>query len=418
MRTWFTILVLAAADAAPGQNPAIGEASAGRIAWSNELPNAIQSVEWSAAPDGWTSGWSGQQDLPPVAGRRTVDVPAAYRIVSRLVATGLPDGARAWRVAPDGAAAGFASVALAGADAQPGDLLLLAPGVHALPSFTVGVSNLTFAGLAPPDYDPATRSFRSGAVWDGGLTLGAVPGLTFFNLGFMNSSGGDVFMMGLTATNVLDAHLAGCVFAGSGTNAHNLEVRGRYVRIERCRSYYGQHNAALKCQDFTVSGLFSYQPSINGLIVKASAAWGDVARGAVDDVTIEGAPGGIGTIGVHVEAYDPGSSASALRFSRLHIRNAGLSVYLWPHAGAAIRDVTIDDAEARGAQSGFGDYLVNAGASAVKLIDCRSYGATGVSFVNFGNPDVSLLGCTSDRAAGDRSFGAFRVRYLNASIGP
>jgi len=387
---------------------------AGVFVWSNENAMAVQSVEWASTPGetDWETDWRSLSDLPPRAGARSAKVPVYYRVHSDPVMTNLPGNASALLTDQSGIQTPFDSVDDAYAAASAGDTIFVGPGVHGI-DLTIAKSNLTFAGCFKPRYDVNTKRIISGCILDGRTRIDKTRGLRFISLGFQDSAGGNPFACGGTSTDVRDLFMYGCVFAGTGSNAHNVAIVGSNVVLHSCSSFNGGHNFAFKTCRLTLHKIYSYNGIHSGIILKGSSAVGDVFHAELSDIVIEGPVDAATAKGLHIETYDSGARVGHVRVNRLRSRHVNMAVYIWPRAGSEVEDIIVSDAESYDSWQSHGDYVVQGGATRVTFIDCRSHRPAGTSFVNYGSHHVRLLHCMSSLESGSRTWGAFTIGHVN-----
>ena len=390
----------------------------GSLTWSNTAPASEQRVEWTQdiVAGNWRSSWGELVELPPNAGIQSVPVPMYFRLASYPVATNLPGNASVLLIATNGVQTAFTNLVEAHSAATSGAHIFLMGGVYDVGVFSITNSNVTFVGPHEPEYDIASGAFKSGAIVDGRTQIGETKDLTFINLGFQDSGGNDVFTSLGTSTNERNLYMYGCVFAGTGGNAHNIEVIGCRVRLDRCSSFNGRHNFAFKTCRLTLSNIRSYNGSLNGIIIKSSAAIGPVFDAQLSDILIDGPVGGSSAKGLHIEGFSAGYEARNIRIHQLRTENVNIAVYINPHAGSVVKDVVVSDSESYNSYQIHGDYLLQPGASDVSFINCRSHDSTGKSFVNYGSSGVKLLNCFSTKPEADRTFGVFQVKQLNGQL--
>lgn len=409
------LLFAATATASSQSTESITFNSKGVLSWSNEAPGHIQTVEWaSALNEKWHSTWDALSDISPQTGHIEVDVPMFFRLRSLPVTTDLPEEAGILLCSADGIQTPYTNLIEAYVAAQPNDTIIMLPGEYSLTNFNISKSNITFFGTAPPLYDVAKSDFAEGVIWDARTRIGTTRGLSFVNIGFKDSSGGDPFMSGGYSTNIRSLYMYNCSFAGTLTNAHNIEVIGRDVRLDSCKSYNGGHNFAFKTYDLKLNNIYSYNGAYNGIILKGSSTVGDLDGADLNNITIEGPVDKNTARGLHIEGYSAGSSAKNVRINGLKTRNVNMAVYIWPHTGSIVRDITISDAESFNSYQVHGDYFLQPGVTNVVFIGCRSYDSTGPSFVLGSNSEnIRLVDCFSSRPVGSQYVGPFDLKHIN-----
>ena len=406
-------------DEAFSQDPlVIARHDNGVLSWSNQLPVSCFAVEWASSPVGkWQCDWDALSAIPPQQGVVTVGVPQYFRLRSYAVTTGFPVGTRIMLYTSGGTTTAHTNLQEAYDMASPNDTIYMLPGVYHMGSFTIEKSNLTFVGTAPPVYDIASSNFTQGVIWDTGTRINNTPGLTFRNIGFINSSGGDPFLTGGLSSDTRLLYMDNCSFGGTMNNPHNIEVIGRGVRLDNCKSYNGGHNFAFKARDLTLNNIYSYNGRLNGIILKGSDDVGDMDGADLNNITIEGPDNVYTAHGVHIEGFSAGSAARNIRINGLRTKNVNMAVYIWPHPGSIVRDIIVSDAVSYDTYTGYGDYLLQPGATNVTFLGCRSYNPKGMSFVLFGSAmessNIRVMDCYSSKPSDSQFAGPFALKHIN-----
>jgi hypothetical protein len=280
----------------------------------------------------------------------------------------------------------------------------------------INKSDITFIGPYKPTYDISTTNFKSGAIWDGTIRIGTTKNLKFINMGFKDSAGGDPFMCGGISTNERNLYMSGCVFAGTHTNAHNVEIIGRNVELNNCSSFNGGHNFAFKTYNLNLNNIYSYNGSYNGIILKGSERIGDFLYANLSNIVIDGPSNTNTAMGLHINGYSPESKTQHIKINNLKTHNVNMAIYINPYVDSIVRDIIVCKVVSYDSYQVHGDFLMQANATNITFLNCRSYNSAGKSFVNYGSKKVKLLQCYSTKDDGNRTSGAFDVKQINGKF--
>jgi len=204
-----------------------------------------------------------------------------------------------------------------------------------------------------------------------------------------------------------------CLFIGNGGNGHNLLLQGSQISLAHCSSYNGLHNFAFKTQNLHFYDGYSYNARISGIIIKGSASVGAVRDIHLTEIRIEGPSETNTAHGLVVESTDAGGPVQDTFIDRLTTKHVGTAVYIWPHDGGAVTDVTVTDADARYSWSPYGDYIVQPNGGDIRFTDCCSADCGGTAFINVGTGNVSLVRCKSITPETADSHGPFLIHDIN-----